>query len=80
MTSKEISNCLGDHPRRNTLIYEYTYKVYTLAIGGNFGRHQNATFCYQKVAIRTRSVSVHSDLSYDAPRAHRRGRGDKTKN
>ena len=44
VTSKEISNCLGDHPRRNTLIYEYTYKVYTLAIGGNFGRHQNATF------------------------------------
>ena len=44
MTSKEISNCLGDHPRRNTLIYESTYKVYTLAIGGNFGRHQNATY------------------------------------
>ena len=80
MTSKEISNCLGDHPTRNTLIYESTYKVYTLAIGGNFGRHQNATFCYQKVATRTRSVSVHSDLTYDAPRAHRRGRGDKTKN
>ena len=39
VTSKEISNCLGDHPRRNTLIYESTYKVYTLAIGGNFGRH-----------------------------------------
>ena len=37
-------------------------------------------FCYQKAATRTRSVSVHSDLSYDAPRAHRRGRGDKTKN
>ena len=80
MTSKEILNCLGDHPRHNTLIYEYTYKVYTLAIGGNFGRHQNATFCYQKVATRSRSVSVHLDLSYDAQRAHRRGRGDKTKN
>ena len=80
VTSKEISNCLGDHPRRNTRIYESTYKVYTLAIGGNFGRHQNATFCYQKVATRSRSVSVHSDLSYDASRAHRRGRGDKTKN
>ena len=80
MTRKEISNCLGDHPMRNTLIYESTYKVYTLAIGGNFGRHQNATFCYQNVATRTRSVSVHSDLSYDASRAHRRGRGDKTKN
>ena len=80
VTRKEISNCLGDHPRCNTLIYESTYKVYTLAIGGNFGRHKNATFCYQKVATRSRSVSVHLDLSYDASRAHRRGRGDKTKN
>ena len=76
VTNREMSNCLGDHPRRNTLIYEYTYKVYTLAIGGNFGRHQNATFCYQKVATRSRSV----DLSCDTSRAHRRGHGDKTKN
>ena len=37
-------------------------------------------FCYQKVATRSRSVSVNLDLSYDASRAHRRGRGDKTKN
>ena len=44
MTRKEISNCIGDHPRRNTRIYESTYKVYTLAIGGNFGPHQNASF------------------------------------
>ena len=80
MTSKEISNCLSDHPRRNTLIYESIFKVYTLAIGGNFGRHQNATFCYQKEATRSRSVSVHLDLSNDALRVHRRGRGDKTKN
>ena len=80
MTSKEISNCLSDHSRRNTLIYESIFKVYTLAIGGNFGRHQNATFCYQKVATRSRSVSVHLDFSYDSSRAHRRGRGDKTKN
>ena len=36
-------------------------------------------FCYQKVATRSRSVSVHSDLSYDALRAHRRGRGDNSK-
>ena len=78
VTSKEISNCLGDHPRHNTLIYESTFKVYTLAIGGNIGRHQNATFCYQKVPIRSRSVSVHLDLSYEPSRAHRRGRGDKT--
>ena len=80
MTSKEISNCLGDHPRRNTLIYESTFKVYTLAIGGNFGRHQNDPFCYQKVATRSRSVSVHSDLGYDASRAYKRGCGDNSKN
>ena len=80
VTSKEISNCLGDHPRRNTLIYESTYKVSILVIGENFGRHQNACFCYQKVATRSRSVSVHLDFSYDASRAHMRGRGDKTKN
>ena len=82
VTSKEISNCLGDHPRRNThiILYEFTFKVYTLAIGRNFGRHQNACFCYQKVATRSRSVSVHLDLSYDASLAYRRGHGDKTKN
>ena len=80
MTRKVISNCSGDHPRRNTLIYESTFKVCTLAIGGNFGPHQNATFCYQKVATRSRSVSVHLDLSYDASREHRRGRGDNSKN
>ena len=48
--------------------------------GGNFGRHQNASFCYQKVGTRSRSVSVYSDLSYDALRAHRRGHGDNSKN
>ena len=37
-------------------------------------------FCYQKVGTRSRSVSVHSDFSYDALRAHRRGRGDNSKN
>ena len=37
-------------------------------------------FCYQKVATRSRSVSVHSDFSYDASRAHRRGCGDNSKN
>ena len=34
-------------------------------------------YCYQKDRTRSRSVSVHSDLTYDASRAHRRGRGDK---
>ena len=36
-------------------------------------------FCYQKDCKRSRSVSVHSDLTYDESRAHRRGRGDKPK-
>ena len=36
--------------------------------------------CYQKDRTKSRSVSVHSDLNYDASRAHRRGRGDKPKN
>ena len=35
---------------------------------------------YQKDRKRSRSVSVHSYLTYDASRAHRRGRGDKPKN
>ena len=61
----------------------YIQSIYILlyvTLGGNFGRHQNASFCYQKVATRSRSASVHSDFSYDALRAHRRGRGDKPKN
>ena len=37
-------------------------------------------YCYQKDRTRSRSVSVHSDLTYDASRAHKRGRGDKPKN
>ena len=37
-------------------------------------------FCNQKVATRSRSVAVHSDLGYDALHAHRRGRGDNSKN
>ena len=45
-----------------------------------FGQHQNAPFCYQKDRTGSRSVFVHSYLSYDASRAHRRGRGDKPKN
>ena len=81
MTSKEISNCLGDHPQGVIHLYMNLHTKYMhWHLGGNFGRHQNATFCYQKVATRSRSMSVHLDFSYDASRAHRRGRGDKTKN
>ena len=50
----------------------YIQSIYILlyvTLGGNFGRHQNASFCYQKVATRSRSASVHSDFSYDALRA-----------
>ena len=37
-------------------------------------------YCHQKDRNRSRSVSVHSYLTYDASRAHRRGCGDKPKN
>ena len=37
-------------------------------------------YYYQKDRTRSRSVSVHSDLTYDASHAHRRGSGDKPKN
>ena len=60
----------------------YIQSIYILlyvALGGNFGQHQNVSFCYQKVATRSRSVSVHLDFSYDVLRAHRRGRGDNSK-
>ena len=59
---------------------KYIYFIICDTKGGNFGRHQNASFSYQKVATRSRSASVHSDFSYDALRAHRRGRGDNSKN
>ena len=49
-------------------------------MGRMLDRYQNASFCYQKDHTRSRSVSVHSDLTYDASCAHRRGRGDKPKN
>ena len=66
-----------------TLIYIQKYMHFIIcgiwALGRMFGRHQNASFYYQKVRTRSRSVSVHSDLAYDASRTHRRGRGDKTK-
>ena len=61
----------------------YIQSIYILlyvTLGENFGPLQNASFCYQKVATRSRSASVHSDFSYDALRAHRRGRGDNLKN
>ena len=49
-------------------------------ISNCLGDHHKAYYTHQKVATGSRSVSVQSDLSYDASRAHRRGRGDKTKN
>ena len=48
--------------------------------GGNLVDIKMHLFGYQKVGTRSRSVSVHTDLSYDASHAHRRGRGDNSKN
>ena len=42
VTRKEISNCLGDHPSRNTLIYESTYKVLYI---GNRGKFWSTSKC-----------------------------------
>ena len=82
MTSQEIANCLGDHHK--AYYTQCTYKVYTFYYMWHWGEisvHINMhLFCYQKLAIRSRSVSVHLDLSYDALHAHRRGRGDNSKN
>ena len=54
MTRKEISYCLGDHPRCNTRIYESTYKVYTFYYMWHWGEIlvdiKMHPFCYQKVA------------------------------
>ena len=83
MTRKEMFKFLGDHQKAYyTYMNVHTKYVhsYISVLRGNFGRHQNAFLFYQKVATRSRSVSVHLDFSYDASRAHRRGRGDKTKN
>ena len=35
--------------------------------------------CYQEVRTSSRSVPVNPYMSYDASRAHRRGRGDEAK-
>ena len=83
MTSKELSNCSGHHHKAyytyiHTKVYRFYY-MWHMGTGENFGRHQNAPFCYQKDRTRFRSVSVHSDLTFDASSAHRRGRGDKPK-
>ena len=60
--------------------YIYIYILLYVVLGGILVDIKMYLFCDQKVAIRSRSVSVHSDLSYDALRAHRRGRGDNSKN
>ena len=78
-----MSNCSGDHHKAyytyiHTKVHTFYYVVY-----GHWGEFlvdiKMHHFCYQKERTRSRSVSVHSDLTYDASRAHRRGRGDKTK-
>ena len=59
---------------------KYIHSIICGTEGENLVHIKMHLFCYQKVATRFRRVSVHSDLSYDASRAHRRGRGDKPKN
>ena len=63
----------------HTKVYTFYYNMWHIGTGDNFGPHQMHLFCYQKDRIRSRSVSVHSDLSYDASHAHRRDRGDNLK-
>ena len=83
MTSKELSNCSGDHHKAYyTYIHTKVHTFYYVVCGhwGEFLVHiKMHLFCYQKDRTRSRSVSVHSYLTYDTSRAHRRGRGDKTK-
>ena len=63
----------------------YIKRIYIIICGayGHWGEFlvdiKMHLYCYQKDRTRSRSVSVHSDLSYDAACAHRRGRGDKAK-
>ena len=51
-----------------------------VALGGILVDIKMHLFGYQKVGTRSRSMSVHLDLSYDALRAHKRGRGDNSNN
>ena len=68
------------------ILHLYTYKItYILlyVVYGHWGEClvdiKMHLFCYQKDCTRSRNGSVHSYLTYDASRAHRRGRGDKPK-
>ena len=82
-----MSTCSGDHHKAYyTYISMYIQKYIILlyVAYGNWGEFlidiKMHLFSYQKDHTRSRSVSVHSYLSYDASRAYRRGRGDKPKN
>ena len=54
--------------------------MWYMGTGENFWSTSKCIICYQKVRTKSRSVSVHSDLNYDASCSHRRGLGDKPKN
>ena len=78
-------NCSGDHHKA---YYTYIHTIKSIYIllyvaYGHWGEClvdiKMHLFCYQKDCTRSRSVSVHSYLTYDASRAHRRGCGDKPK-
>ena len=81
MTSKEISNCLGDHHKAYYILHviqKYMhYYMWHMGIGENFCSAKKHIFLYQKDRTRSRSVPVYSDLSYDTSLAHRRGYDDK---
>ena len=69
--------------RQITLIYIQKYIHFLYVAYGHWGEYlvdiKMNLYCYQKDRTGSRSVSVHSDLTYDASRVHRRGRGDKPK-
>ena len=80
-----MSNHLNDHHNAYyTYIEMYIQSIcillYVALKGGILVDIKMHLFGYQKVGTRSRSVSVHSDLSYDASHAHKRGRGDNSKN
>ena len=79
-----MSNHLSEHHKAYCTYIEMYIQIYDamchMDTWENFDRNKTYLFCYQKDCIGSRSVSVHSYLSYDALCAHRRGCGDKQKN
>ena len=67
VTSKAVVNYLSDHAPQGVHIYTGMYIQSGIwAMGRIFACQQNASFCCQKDCTSSRSVSMHSYLSYDA--------------